>query len=256
MRWWITSALLIGLLWSLPAVVPAYEVVDVPDGGAVVGRVIFAGTIPSLPPLVLSNDRDVCAAAASPQMLLVAAANRGVENTVVALEGISRGKAPPAHKPTLDNHHCMLIPRVQAVMVGTELVIQNSDPFLHTTKGRFPDFKQAFNVVFPRGTPPKEQKIRFPGVITVNCDTHPHMRAYIHAFDHPYFAVSDADGRFEMAQVPPGTYTLKAWHEGWRILEYDQEERPKFEEPYVMTFQVTVNPGETNSVEIQLAGRD
>ena len=46
-------------------------------------------------------------------------------------------------------------------MVGTELVIQNSDPFLHTTRGRLPDFKQAFNLVFPRGTPAKEQRIRF-----------------------------------------------------------------------------------------------
>src|SRR6266498_1859478 len=125
MRWWITSALVIGLLWSLPAAAPAYDVVDVPDGGAVPRRVIFAGTIPDLPPLVLSKDREVCGAAAFPQTLRVAAGNRGVENTVVALEGINRGKAPPANKPTLDNHDCMLIPRVQAVMVGTELVIHN-----------------------------------------------------------------------------------------------------------------------------------
>jgi hypothetical protein len=256
MAWRITSTLLIGLLWGLPAAALAYEVVDVPDGGVIAGRVIFAGAVPSLPPLILYKDQDVCAAAASPQMLLVASATGGVENTVVALEGISRGKGPPAHKPSVDNHHCMLIPRVQAVMVGTELVIQNSDPFLHTTRGRFPDFKQAFNLVFPRGTPAKEQKIRFSGLISVTCDTHPHMQAYIHAFDHPYFAVSDTDGRFEIVQVPPGTYTLKAWHEGWRILEYDQEGHPRFEEPYVMTVQVTVNPGEISSVEFQLAGRD
>jgi hypothetical protein len=62
----------------------------------------------------------------------------------------------PADKPTLDNRQCALVPRVQAVMVGTEMVIQSSDPFLHTTRGRFPDFKQAFNLVFPKNTPAKE----------------------------------------------------------------------------------------------------
>jgi hypothetical protein len=256
MAWWITSALLIGLLWSLPAAAPAYEVVDVPDGGVVAGRVIFAGPIPNLPPLVLSKDQEVCAAAASPQMLLIAVANRGVENTVVALEGISRGKTQPAQKPTLDNHDCMLIPRVQALMVGTALVIQSSDPFLHTTRGRFPDFKQAFNLVFPRGTAAKEQKIRFPGLISVTCDTHPHMQAYILAFEHPYFAVTDADGRFEITQVPPGEYTITAWHEGWRILDYDRDGRPKYEEAHVVTAQVTVKPGETSHLEFQLSARD
>jgi hypothetical protein len=139
-----------------------------------------------------------------------------------------------------------MAPRVQAVMVGTELVIQNSDPFLHTTRGRLPDFKQAFNLVFPRGTPAKEQRIRFPGVIAVSCDTHTHMKAYILSFEHPYFAVTDGDGRFAIDQVPPGSYTLKAWHDG----------RPQYEEPYVLTAEITVSAGQTSAVEFQLAVRE
>jgi hypothetical protein len=250
----IVPALLIILLWHLSGQASAYEVVDVRDGGTLAGRVTFVGPIPDLPPLVISKDHEACAAAATPEMLLVSA-DHGVANTVVALEGVTRGKAPPAHKPTLDNRHCRMVPRVQAVVVGTEIVVHNSDPFLHTTRGRLPDFKQAFNLVFPKATPAKEQRIRFPGVITVTCDTHAHMRAYIHAFEHPYFAVSDADGRFEIAQVPPGTYTLSAWHEGWRILEYDHDGRPRFEEPYVLSTQVIVQPGATSAVEIQLAAR-
>ena len=89
-------------------------------------------------------------------------------------------------------------------MVGTEMVIQSSDPFLHTTRGRFPDFKQAFN--WPSRHPAEEQRIRFPGVITVTCDTHAHMRAYILAFEHPYFTVTDGDGRFQIDPVPAGSY--------------------------------------------------
>jgi hypothetical protein len=146
---------------------------------------------------------------------------------------------------------------------GNDLPIQGvhndlalSDPCLHTTRGRFPDFKQAFNLVFPKNTPAKEQRLRFPGVIAVTCDTHAHMRAYILSFEHPYFTLTDGDGRFQIDQVPAGSYTLQAWHEGWRILEYDQDGRPQYEEPYLMTVEVRVMAGETSEVEFQLEARE
>jgi hypothetical protein len=252
----IVLALLMVCLGIPAGQVLAYEVNEVQNGGTIAGRVVFAGPIPHLPSLLITKDQEVCGAAASPQMLLVSAENQGVKDTVIALEDIPQGKAASAHPPTLDNRGCVMIPHVQAVMVGTEMVIHNSDPFLHTTRGRLPDFKQAFNLVFPKGTPAKEQKIRFPGVIAVTCDTHAHMRAYVLSFEHPYFAVTDGDGRFQIDQVPAGLYTLKAWHEGWRILEYDQDGRPKYEEPYVMTAEVRVMAGETSYVEFQLIARD
>jgi Polysaccharide lyase family 4, domain II len=253
---WIVLALLVVHLGSLSDPTLAYEVVELQNGGTITGRVMFAGPIPHLPPIAITKDQDVCGTAASPQMLLVSVENRGVKDTIIALEGITQGKAPRAHKSTLDNRKCEMVPRVQAVMVGTEMVIQNSDPFLHTTRGRLPDFKQAFNLVFPRNTSAKDQKIRFPGMIAVTCDTHAHMRAYILSYEHPYFAVTDVDGRFEIDQVPPGSYTLKAWHEGWRTLAYDQDGRPQYEEPYVLTAEVTVMLGKTSHVEFQLAARE
>jgi hypothetical protein len=252
----IVLALLVVYLGFPSAPALSYEVVELQKSGTITGRVSFAGPIPRLPSLVISKDQEVCGETAPPQMLVVAPQDRGVKDTVIALQGIAQGKAPPTHKPTLDNRGCTMIPRVQAVMVGTELVIQNSDPFLHTTRGRLPDFKQAFNLVFPKGTPAKEQKIRVPGVIAVTCDTHAHMRAFVLSFEHPYFAVTDADGRFAINQVPPGSYTLTAWHEGWRILEYDQDGRPKYEEPHVMAAEVTVMAGKTSDIEFQLAARD
>jgi hypothetical protein len=56
--------------------------------------------------------------------------------------------------------------------------------------------------------------------------------------------------------VPPGSYTLRAWHEGWRILEYDQDGRPKYEQPYIMTVEVMVMAGKTSAIEFQLAARE
>jgi hypothetical protein len=253
---WIAFALLMAHLGSLADRALAYEAVEVSDGGTITGRVVFTGPFPHLPPLVITKDQDVCGTAASPQMLLVSAADRGVKDTVIAVEGLTKGKVPAADRPSLDNRKCTLVPHVQAVMAGTELVIQSSDPFLHTTRGRFPDFKQAFNLVFPKNTPAKEQRIRSPGVIVVTCDTHTHMRAYTLSFEHPYFAVTDGDGRFQIDQVPAGLYTLRAWHEGWRTLEYDQDGRPTYEEPYLMTREVRVMAGETSEVEFQLAARE
>ncbi len=256
MAHWIVLTLLTICLGVSAAPVLAYDVNEVQNGGTVAGRVIFVGPIPALPPLTITKDQDVCGTTAPPQMLMVSMTHRGVKDTVIALEGISQGKAIPASQPTLDNRACTMTPRVQAVMLGTEMIIQNSDPFLHTTRGRLPDFKQAFNLVFPKGTPAKEQKVRFPGVITVTCDTHAHMRAYILSFDHPYVAITDENGRFHLDQVPPGSYTLTAWHEGWRILAYDHDGRPTYEAPYVMTTEVRVMAGETTDVDLQLAARE
>jgi carboxypeptidase family protein len=253
---WIVLTLLMVCLGVPASPVPAYVISEIRNGGAVAGRVVFAGPIPELPLLAITKDQDVCGLTAEPQMLIVSPEHRGVPDTVIALEGIPQGKAPSASQPGLDNRSCTMLPRVQAVMLGTELLIRNSDPFLHTTRGRLADAKQAFNVVFPKGTSPKEQKIRFPGVITVTCDTHTHMRAYILSFDHPYFAVTAEDGRFQIDQVPPGAYTLKAWHEGWRIVAYDQDRRPLYEEPYVMSTAVKVTAGETSEVDFQLTTRE
>ena len=156
MVWWVIGPFLIGLLSSFASAARAYDIVEVPDGSSIVGRVRFVGPLPRLPALMVSKDREACAAAAAPQMLLVADSG-GVKDTVIALENITQGKAPPAHQPRLDNRDCMMLPRVQAVMVGSEMVIRNTDPFLHTTRGRLPNFKQAFNLVF-RAAPRKRSR--------------------------------------------------------------------------------------------------
>jgi hypothetical protein len=108
----IVLALLVIWLGIPAGRVLAYEVSEVRNGGTIAGRIVFVGPIPDLPPLVITKDQDVCGTAAFPPMLLVSADNRGVKDTVIAVEGITKGKVPIIYKPTLDNRKCAMVPRV------------------------------------------------------------------------------------------------------------------------------------------------
>ncbi|MBI2359073.1 MAG: hypothetical protein HYV04_09250, partial [Deltaproteobacteria bacterium] len=97
---------------------------------------------------------------------------------------------------------------------GERLVVKNSDPKLHIVHS-YAEKRTVFNLSLPfRGsTIDITQKIKGPALLQVNCDTHGWMRGYIHVFGHPFFAVTDESGSFTIADVPPGRYTLKGWHE-------------------------------------------
>ena len=97
---------------------------------------------------------------------------------------------------------------------GERLRLKNNDPKLHIPHSYLEE-KTVFNVSLPfRGTIiDTTQKIRQAGILKVVCDTHAWMLAYVHVFDHPYFAVTDENGAFVIPNLPAGTYILKAWHE-------------------------------------------
>jgi hypothetical protein len=104
------------------------------------------------------------------------------------------------------------VPHVLAITVGTTVDFPNGDPFFHSVFSL--SKTKAFDLgSYPRG---KSKAVRFdrPGVVQVFCDIHSHMSAYIIVFAHRFFAVTDAAGRYEIAGVPPGAYTLRVWHEG------------------------------------------
>jgi hypothetical protein len=98
---------------------------------------------------------------------------------------------------------------------GERLVVKNNDPKLHIVHS-YLDQRTVFNLSLPfRGqTMEISRRIQKPGLLQVNCDTHAWMRACIHVFGHPFFAVSDEQGGFAIPNVPPGRYILRAWHEG------------------------------------------
>lgn len=139
---------------------------------------------------------------------------------------------PPAGVATLDQKGCRYVPHVFGVRVGQQLDIVNSDPTLHNIHAQ-PSANQEFNVGQPVQGMKTTRTFTAPEVmVPFKCDVHGWMNAYAGVLDHPYFAVTGLDGRFELKSLPPGTYTVEAWHERLGVA----------------TEQVTLGPNETKAV--------
>lgn len=107
----------------------------------------------------------------------------------------------------------MFRPRVQGIRVGQTLVMRNSDPFIHNVRS-LSLRNRAFNIGQPAKTPDRTKTFRRPeGPVRIECDFHKWMKAYLFVLDHPFYAVTDAEGNYEIPNLPAGTYSLEAWHE-------------------------------------------
>ncbi len=107
----------------------------------------------------------------------------------------------------------MFRPRVQGVRVGQKLLVDNADPVTHNVRS-FPVLNPAFNFGQPPKTEPRERVFeKAEREIEIQCDFHLWMHAYVFVMDHPFYAVSTADGAYTIENLPPGEYTVEAWHE-------------------------------------------
>jgi hypothetical protein len=199
----------LSLLVSLP--VSAYEAVQVTDGGTIRGKVVYrgdAGTRKIIP----TKDTEVCGGIREEPLVLVAS-DGGVQDALVFLKDIQKGNAPakPARSPEVNNHNCQFEPHVQAMPVGS-IVIVNSDPVLHNTHGFFGK-QTVFNQAMPTKGMRIEKPVKKAGMMRIECDVHGWMLAWAYAAEHPYYAVTKKDGTFSISDVPPGSYTLVAWQE-------------------------------------------
>ncbi len=139
-------------------------------------------------------------------------------NVVVSIEptdGRVLAGALPAEPVVLDQRDCRFRPHVLAAMVGQDLIIRNSDPFLHNVHSRA-TLNEDFNIGQPSLDPGKRvEPLRVPERFEIRCDLHPWMSARVSVFEHPYFGVSKDDGSFAIPAkgLPDGRYQLTAWHE-------------------------------------------
>ena len=119
----------------------------------------------------------------------------------------------PDSEVVLHRQNCRFVPHLLAVRVGQPLSIINADPTQHNTHPT-PKINMEWNQTQSAGGPPLRKIFTRPEVpIPVKCNQHPWEKAYVAVMDHPFFALSDEFGNYEIRGLPPGTYTLVAWHE-------------------------------------------
>jgi plastocyanin len=184
--------------------------------GTITGEVRFAGTPPA-PTLVDMSSAKDCGAqhAGSVDAGDVLVRDGKVQNAIVAIkDGLGdRVFAVPESQVVIDQSACLFVPRVAAAQVDQPIKFLNSDGLAHNVHGT-PPKSSAWN--FSLGLKGASRTLEVDAsqpTIPIKCDIHPWMEAYLGVYDHPYFAVTGADGRFTLRDVPPGTYVLEAWHE-------------------------------------------
>jgi hypothetical protein len=143
---------------------------------------------------------------------------RGAAPVVVWIKDIPTGKPYPIEKRAeLSSDDCVLDPPVQAAVVGTTFNVFNDDKEIHRlvfTRAGTHDTLTVMPFFNSGQVVASERLAKVPGVVDVQCARHPWMHSYIAVFNHPYFAVTDGKGAFAIDSLPPGNYTLLAWHEG------------------------------------------
>jgi plastocyanin len=195
---------------------PTENPVDPATAGTITGRVTFAGTAPTLPALRMDSDPNCSQqGATAPNESVVVGSNGALQNVFVYVkDGLGNLRFPvPSTAVVLDQRGCRYVPHVLGAQVGQTVEIVNSDPTLHNIHA-IPTSNREFNTGQP--IPGMKHTHRFTArevMVPFKCDVHPWMRAYIGVLDHPFFAVTSADGAFELNGLPPGTYTVEAWHE-------------------------------------------
>ncbi len=190
-----------------PATQPKIE-----HAGEIVGRVIFAGKAPNLPPLDTSSVAD-CAKhhpGGIPDESVVINPNGTLKNVFVYLKDGPAFDGAAASPAILDQVNCQYVPHVVGVQMNQELLVKSSDPFLHNL--HVADADPPLNWAFI-GVQQRAARFSSPGFLTARCDVHPWMKAIVGVFANSYFTVTNHDGNFRISNVPPGHYTLMAWHE-------------------------------------------
>jgi plastocyanin len=187
--------------------------VDRSTAGSISGTVAFKGAVPKPPMLDMSQD-PACPPQAQPSEVLAVKNGKLANVFVYVKEGLPSGRFPvPAEPAVLDQKGCRYIPHVMGIMVGQQFKVLNSDIAQHNVHPMPTSNPQWNESQMPMGQPISKSFAQTEMMVPVQCNQHPWMRAYVSVMSHPYFAVSNADGSFEIKNLPLGEYTLVALHE-------------------------------------------
>lgn len=182
--------------------------------GTLNGRVTYSGTPKKLKPIDMSREPN-CAKfydGLVPSDVNLTGPDNGLQNVIVY---VSAG-APDDHFTgqvvQLKQRGCRYTPHVIAVQTNQEVWVQNDDAVTHSVHP-MAHINQEWNRSQPPGTPPVVMHFSQPEFIKVRCELHPWMNGVLAVFKNSHHAVTDSNGAFTLSDLPPGKYTITAWHE-------------------------------------------
>jgi hypothetical protein len=206
--------------------------------GAVAGTISLQGGADS----TVTVRRDAGSCADSSGTSGTPSTGMALPDALVWVEGITSGKALQGpRRQTLVIENCRFTPRVLAVSAGTTINVFSRDRVSHTWRFFRENGGEPVEVIYTMDAGqvvPSERIANTPGIVEARDSKYPTTRGYIAVFDHPYHAVTDERGVFRIDSLPPGTYTMKVWHEGMAAA---REER------------VVVAPGGTGRLDVAVA---
>jgi Carboxypeptidase regulatory-like domain len=257
MKFWIFSICLLsaGLLRA-----STYKEINLTDGGVIKGKVLWKSPHPTAQTIPVTKDQTACGQAKTLTGADIGKAG-SLANAVIYLDGITAGKKiANVPKVTLDQKNCEYIPHVLIVPPNAEIEFRNSDAAFHnvhtynlTQKDAAGRPSTIFNLAFPFQGHKVTKKLTAGSNVLSLCDGgHPWMSAHIFLTEHPYYALTGADGTFVIDNVPPGKYTLRLWHEGIPTLENNTNSGFLTTQPKEESKQVSVGKNQTVTINFEL----
>jgi hypothetical protein len=194
---------------------------DTTGEAAVSGIVKLAGSQPAATRIDMAADPACLKMHPAPMMSeeVVTGTNGALKNAIVYIsDGLgNRTFDPPAQPVVFEQKGCTYNPHILGMRARQILKVANNDPTTHNIHP-VPQNNRESNMSQPPGSSPIEETFAREEIIPVKCNVHPWMKGYIGVFKHPFFAVTDKNGSFELKNVPPGEYTIQAWHEKYGVL--------------------------------------
>jgi plastocyanin len=213
---------------------------SVADAATLTGVVRFEGAAPKRPALQMAADPFCQSQHTAPELdeAVVLGPAGELANVIVFVRQVAGNFPPPSTPALLDQKGCKYIPHVTAVQVGQQIEIRNSDATLHNVHA-MPEINRQFNEGQPvqgmKSTRKFDKAEAKPFVI--KCDVHGWMKSYMAVLPHPYHSVSQPNGTFSIANLPPGSYKLVAWHEKFGEQEQDVTVGAKEQKQVSFTFK-------------------
>ena len=198
-----------------PAPAAVSNPVDPATAGAIAGVVTFEGKAPAREPINMGSDPYCTKQPANSTETTLVGEGSGLQNVFVYVkDGLGDRVFPvPSTAAVLDQKGCRYTPHVLGIQVGQTLEILSSDNTLHNVHA-MPEQNREFNKAHQlAGIKHTHVFSTREVMVPFKCDVHKWMNAYVGVLDHPFYSVSGSNGRFELKGLPPGTYTVEAWHE-------------------------------------------